>query len=168
VAAVGFYLLSALAIAGAVLVIFQPHVIYSALFLIGTLLALAGLFLLLHAQFIAIVHIIVYAGAIMVLFLFVIMLLGLGLDPVRLEQLRLQRTLGLGLGLIFLVQIGWVALGTWVGVRGPSPPPSFGYAEELGRLLFTTYLFPFEATSILLFVAAIGAVVLGKRSRGEK
>jgi len=139
VAAFAFYIFSALAIACAVMVIFQPNVIYSALYLIGTLLALAGLFLLLNAQFIAVVHIIVYAGAIMVLFLFVIMLLDVGRDPAGTEQLKYQRGMGIGLAVLFL------------------------HTEVLGRLLFTKYLFPFEATSILLFVAAIGAVVLGKR-----
>jgi NADH-quinone oxidoreductase subunit J len=163
-AAVAFYLVSAVAIACAALVIFQPNVVYSALFLIGTLLALAGLFLLLSAQFIAIVHIIVYAGAIMVLFLFVIMLLDLGRDPAGTEQLQYQRGLGIGLAVIFLVELALVvSLGALAGVHEGPLPASFGYTEVLGRMLFTTYLFPFEATSILLFVAAIGAVVLGKK-----
>jgi NADH-quinone oxidoreductase subunit J len=164
VAAVAFYLVSAVAIACAALVIFQPNVIYSALFLIGTLLALAGLFLLLNAQFIAIVHIIVYAGAIMVLFLFVIMLLDLGRDPAGTEQLQYQRGLGIGLGVLFLGELALVvSLGALVGAPDGPLPATFGYTEVLGRMLFTTYLFPFEATSILLFVAAIGAVILGKR-----
>ncbi len=163
-AAIAFYIFSALAIACAVMVIFQPNVIYSALYLIGTLLALAGLFLLLNAQFIAVVHIIVYAGAIMVLFLFVIMLLDLGRDPAGTEQLKYQRGMGIGLAVIFLLELAVASsFGALAGVAEGPLPASFGYTEELGRLLFTKYLFPFEATSILLFVAAIGAVVLGKR-----
>lgn len=164
-AAVAFYLVSAVAIACAALVIFQPNVVYSALFLIGTLLALAGLFLLLNAQFIAIVHIIVYVGAIMVLFLFVIMLLDLGRDPAGTEQLPYQRGLGIGLGVLFLAELALMVSfgGDLAGAPEGPLPADFGYTEALGRMLFTTYLFPFEATSILLFVAAIGAVVLGKR-----
>ncbi len=164
-AAVAFYLVSAVAIACAALVIFQPNVVYSALFLIGTLLALAGLFLLLSAQFIAIVHIIVYVGAIMVLFLFVIMLLDLGRDPAGTEQLPYQLGLGIGLGVLFLVELALMVSfgGDLAGAPEGPLPAAFGYTEALGRMLFTTYLFPFEATSILLFVAAIGAVVLGKR-----
>ncbi len=164
-AAVAFYLVSAVAIACAALVIFQPNVVYSALFLIGTLLALAGLFLLLSAQFIAIVHIIVYVGAIMVLFLFVIMLLDLGRDPAGTEQLPYQRGLGIGLGVLFLAELALMVSfgGDLAGAPEGPLPAAFGYTEVLGRMLFTTYLFPFEATSILLFVAAIGAVVLGKR-----
>lgn len=158
-----FYILSALTIACAAMVIFQPNVVYSALFLIGALLALAGLFLLLNAQFIAIVHIIIYAGAIMVLFLFVIMLLDLGVDPARPEQFKYQRTLSLGLAVLFFAELAWVSFGALGGVPQSIPPATFGYTEVLGRMLFTKYLFPFEATSILLFVAAIGAVVLGKR-----
>ena len=166
-AALSFYILSALAIACAAMVIFQPNVIYSALFLIGALLALAGLFLLLNAQFIAIVHIIVYAGAIMVLFLFVIMLLDMGVDPARPEQFKYQKALGAGLAVVFFLELAWASFGALAGATKGTPPPTFGYAEVLGRMLFTKYLFPFEATSILLFVAAIGAVVLGKR-RSEK
>ncbi len=164
-AAVAFYLVSAVAIACAALVIFQPNVVYSALFLIGSLLALAGLFLLLNAQFIAIVHIIVYVGAIMVLFLFVIMLLDLGRDPAGTEQLPYQRGLGIGLGVLFLAELALMVSfgGSLAGAPEGPLPAAFGYTEVLGRMLFTTYLFPFEATSILLFVAAIGAVVLGKR-----
>lgn len=160
---VSFYILSAVAVACACLVIFQPNVVYSALFLIGALLALAGLFLTLNAQFIAVVHIIIYAGAIMVLFLFVIMLLDLGIDPAQPEQFKYQRTLGLGLAVLFFLELAWVSLGALAGPPPGAPPETFGYAEVLGQMLFTKYLFPFEATSILLFVAAIGAVVLGKR-----
>ncbi len=166
-AALSFYILGAVAVACAAMVIFQPNVVYSALFLIGALLALAGLFLLLNAQFIAIVHIIIYAGAIMVLFLFVIMLLDLGVDPARPEQFRYQRTLGLGLAVLFFLELAWASLGALADAPATAPPATFGYAEVLGQMLFTTYLFPFEATSILLFVAAIGAVALGKR-RAEK
>jgi NADH-quinone oxidoreductase subunit J len=163
VSVVSFYILSALTIGCACLVIFQPNVVYSALFLIGALLALAGLFLMLNAQFIAVVHIIIYAGAIMVLFLFVIMLLDLGIDPEQPEQFKYQRTLGMGLAVLFFIELAWVSFGAMAGAPQGAPPANFGYAEVLGRLLFTKYLFPFEATSILLFVAAIGAVVLGKR-----
>lgn len=140
--------------------------VYSAIFLIVTLFAFAGFFVLLNAPFVAAVHIIVYAGAIMVLFLFVIMLLNVKGDPVR-ERLKVtRRTLGFALVTLFLVEVGALIVTTYqmgdenaVGLG----QNLVGSTSVIGRSLFTTYLLPFEIASVLLLVGMVGAVILAKQ-----
>jgi NADH-quinone oxidoreductase subunit J len=159
-----FYLVGALAVLSALAVVLHPHPVYSALALIVTLFQIAVLFLLLDAQMIAFLQIIVYAGAIMVLFLFIIMLLNLQreAEPPR----PAWRGIALGLGALFAAEL--IALFT----SGPSraveslPSDDFGTVTALSRSLFTDYVFAFEITSILLLVAVIGSVVLAKRNPG--
>jgi NADH-quinone oxidoreductase subunit J len=150
----------------AVLVIVQRHAVYSALFLVITMGALAGIYILLEAYFVWVIQIIVYAGAIMVLFLFVIMLLDL-----RREQ---DPWAPPGRGrIVIAVLLSLVLLGELVMavahrlVLGPGGGSSvagdFGTTHTVGRLLFTEYLFPFEITSVILLVAMVGAMVLAKR-----
>ncbi len=156
-----FLLLAALAIAGAVSLILQRHPIHSALSLIVVMTALAGLYLLLGAEFIAAVQIIVYAGAIMVLFVFVIMLLNAGQEE-RTSFSRMATYVGLPVSVLLLVQLAW-----WVG-RGaawatPQPGSNAVSTRTLALLLFRDFLLPFELTSILILIAILGAIVLAKK-----
>jgi NADH-quinone oxidoreductase subunit J len=160
-----FYLCSTVAAAGALGVVVARKVFYSAISLIVCLAALAGLYMLLQAPFIAAVQVIVYAGAIMVLFLFVIMLLDPFSAAVLADKRRYLRFVGIALGLIALfLLLPLVALHDMRAVpHSPNPVPALGTVYPIGKSIFTDYLLPFEATSALILVAIIGAVVLAKR-----
>ncbi|HEX9884737.1 MAG TPA: NADH-quinone oxidoreductase subunit J [Desulfobaccales bacterium] len=157
-----FFILGAIALISGVLVVFQTHPLRSALWLIVNFFAVAGIYLLAHAEFIAAIQIIVYAGAIMVLFLFVIMLLNLR-QP---EEAPRFPYIGQKLGGIILA--GFTALILMYGFsQAKLPPPKamapgLGNTESIAVSLFTDYLLPFEVTSVLLLVAIVGAVVLAK------
>ncbi len=157
-----FFLFAAVAIASGIMMIIHRNPIYCALFLILTLFAVAGLYVLLNAPFIAAVHIIVYAGAIMVLFLFVIMLLDLKSESARQRPGGLLRVLSIVVsGVLFAELVLFLRSGT------TNPPLvegdlKIGSTKEIGNLLFTEYLFPFEITSVLLLSAIIGSVILAK------
>ncbi len=167
-----FYLLSALVIGASLFVIGQRNPMYSVMLLIASFGALSGLYILLDAPFVAVAQIIIYAGAIMVLFLFVVMLLnapaedGAGWD--RLHPLR-QPGVGLFailLTLLLVSHLGWAiarSAGPDAGVGSASGGAVVSSVRELGRVLFTDYMFAFEATSILILVAMVGAVVLARR-----
>jgi NADH-quinone oxidoreductase subunit J len=150
-----------------ILVIVQRNPVSSAIFLILTFFSLAGVYLLLQAEFIAIIQVLVYAGAIMVLFLFVIMLLNLEKEKGFITRHRLQKVLGVFLGVVLLLQIGGVFKAALVeGAKGKFPAEKvaqLGNTQVVAQLLFTDFLLPFEITSILLLVAIIGAIVLAKR-----
>jgi NADH-quinone oxidoreductase subunit J len=155
-----FLVLAALAVAGAVNLIVQRHPIHSALSLIVVMAALAGLYLLLEAEFVAAVQIIVYAGAIMVLFVFVIMLLNAGLEE-RTQFSRMARYGGVPLaGVLLLVLTFHVARAS---ASMTAAPLAEGTTRQVALLLFRDFAFPFEFTSILILVALLGAVVLAKR-----
>ncbi len=162
-----FVVIAAMTMASAVLVIVQRSAVASAIFLIITLFCLAGIYLLLQAPFIAVIQILVYAGAIMVLFLFVIMLLNLEREKKIITRHRMQKVFGVFLGIILLAQIGMVFNSVLLeGSKGTFPPEKvavLGNTQVVARLLFTDYLLPFEITSVLLLVAIIGAIVLAKR-----
>jgi NADH-quinone oxidoreductase subunit J len=156
-----FFILAGVAVLGAVSLILQRHPIRSALSLIAVMVALAGLYLLQGAELVAAIQIIVYAGAIMVLFVFVIMLLNAG-EEERTNASRMARYVGLPLAFFLLLQLAW-----WVG-RGssgmaPAASASPAMTKNLSKLLFTSFALPFELTSILILVAILGAVVLAKR-----
>jgi NADH-quinone oxidoreductase subunit J len=155
-----FYFLAFLAILSALLVVFSRNAVYSVLYLIITLFSIAGHYVLLNAQFLAAVHVIVYAGAIMVLFLYVIMLLNLNeaVEPQKGTLQKIAATISAGTLLILLIG----ALKGTDAVVGERTPSEMGYVKNLGQVLFTDYLLPFEITSILLLAAMIGAVMLGK------
>ena len=163
-----FVPLAAVALATAVSVIVLRNPIYCALSLVGTFFALSGLFLLLQAQFIAVVQVIIYAGAIMVLFLFVIMLLDVGHEPPAwLRRDRPKLVLGIVLISLLLLELA-VAIGSSVsqGIQGPYTSElvnAIGNTQLVGRLLFTDFLIPFEITSFILLVAIVGAMVLARR-----
>jgi NADH-quinone oxidoreductase subunit J len=165
-----FYLLAAVALGAALNVLLRRKVFYSAISLIVCLAALAGIYLLLDAQFIAAVQVIVYAGAIMVLFLFVIMLLDPFSAAVLVDKRRylariapLLGALALAVLVPMLVTFLPSRVPRVVGKLGGGGFPAIGNTAEFGRALFTDYLLPFEATSALILVAIIGAVVLAKR-----
>lgn len=163
-----FLTLALLAGAAALAMVLQRHPVYSALCLILTLFAQGGLYILLHAQLIAFVHIIVYAGAIMVLFLFVIMLLDL--RPEEHPPMQFNR-IGVVLGLVLAgALLAELALGVGpqinLGPRGPHDVETLrilGNTQEVARVLFREYLIPFELTSLILLSAMVGALVLAKR-----
>jgi NADH-quinone oxidoreductase subunit J len=167
-----FYLLSGLAIAASGLVIGQRNPVYSVLLLVASFGALAGLYIQLDAPFVAVAQIIIYAGAVMVLFLFVVMLLNApqedAADWDRTHPLRQPAFARLGglLALLLLVQLAWALFGSSdvdapVASRAGSEVVSS--VRGLGRTLFTDYVFAFEATSILILVAIVGVVVLARR-----
>ena len=159
-----FLVLAAVVVAGAVSLILQRHPIHSALSLIVVMVALAGLYLLQGAEFVAAVQIIVYAGAIMVLFIFVIMLLNAG-EEERANLSRLARFVGVPLGVVFLVQVSY-----WIGratAHLPSGPPESVSTRDLSTLLFSSYVFPFEMTSFLILIALLGALVLARREESD-
>lgn len=167
--AVLFYVLGAITLISACCVVLLRRPIHNVLFMIMTMLGLAGLFVLLRAEFVAMVQVIVYAGAVMVLFLFVIMLLNL--DQVRLPVEALPARLWIGilmaLGLLALVGSVIVAVAPKVAPAvTPDRYAGLSNTEIVANELFTTYLLPFEITSVLLLSAMIGAVILArKRSR---
>lgn len=165
-----FYLVGSVALISAVSVILQKNPVYSVISLIVTLVSLAVVFLLLNAQFLAAVQIIVYAGAIMVLFLFVIMLLNLGNDNAGEEgrdKLFIQKKSGVLLGGTLFVIIGMVIKSSYFkgqkGIYTADVVNEIGNTELVGKLLFTDYLLPFEITSVLLFAAIIGTIILTKK-----
>ena len=169
---VTFYLLSGLAVVASALVIGQRNPMYSVLFLIAAFAALAGLYIQLDAPFVAVAQIIIYAGAIMVLFLFVVMLLNAPREDAAewdrshpLHHPNIGRFGALLAGLL-IVQLAWALvkvgeLATPVGAR--SDAASIASVAEMGRVLFTRHTFAFEATSVLILVAMVGAVVLARR-----
>jgi NADH-quinone oxidoreductase subunit J len=157
-----FYIFAALAVAAAISVVAQRTPIFSALSLIVVLCSLAVVYLLLGAEFIAVLQVIVYAGAIMVLFVFVIMLLNAGRE-VRSDRSRIARWLGPPLVAALLAE---VLLAVWkqFPAAGTRPAASLSAGPvAIGHLLFRNYVLPFEATSILILVAILGAVVLAKK-----
>ena len=159
-----FLVLAAVTVAGAVSLIVQRHPIHSALSLIVVMVALAGLYLLQGAEFVAAVQIIVYAGAIMVLFIFVIMLLNAG-EEERSNLSRMARFVGVPLGVVFLAEVAF-----WIGrvtSHLGSAPPEAVSTRDLSTLLFREYVFPFELTSFLILIALLGALVLARREESE-
>jgi NADH-quinone oxidoreductase subunit J len=159
-----FLVLAAFTVAGAVSLILQRHPIHSALSLIVVMVSLAGLYLLQGAEFVAAVQIIVYAGAIMVLFVFVIMLLNAG-EEERTNVSRLARYVGVPLGVVFLVEVAY-----WIGrstAHLGSAPPEAVSTRDLSTLLFREYVFPFELTSFLILIALLGALVLARREESN-
>jgi NADH-quinone oxidoreductase subunit J len=159
-----FLVLAAVALAGAVSLILQRHPIHSALSLIVVMVALAGLYLLQGAEFVAAVQIIVYAGAIMVLFIFVIMLLNAG-EEERTNASRLARFVGVPLGVLFLAEVAyWIWRATSHLGSGPNEAVS---TRDLSTLLFREYVFPFELTSFLILIALLGAMVLARREESD-
>jgi NADH-quinone oxidoreductase subunit J len=161
--AVVFYFFALLAVASAIMMVTRRNIIHAAVYLITALLATAGIFLQLQAEFLFVVQIILYVGGIMVLFLFVIMLVNLDLS-LHLVQFNRQRFVAGVLALVLAAQVlgaFWVARAP-IG-SGPAASVTPQNTEAVGQALFGRYIVPFEIASILLLVAMVGAVVMGKR-----
>jgi NADH-quinone oxidoreductase subunit J len=160
-----FWFLSAMAVGCALGVILSRNPVNSVLFLIATFFAISGHYLLMNAQFLFIVNLIVYAGAIMVLFLFVIMLMNLNADVEPQKGQMVQLAGVLSGGILFLVVLA--------GIRTARPEvmdtssTDIGLISNLGEVLFTKYVFPFEISSVLFLSSMIGAVVIGKKEQAS-
>lgn len=160
-----FWFLSALAIVSALMVLISKNPVHSVLWLIMVFFAISGHYILLNAQFLAIVNLIVYAGAIMVLFLFVIMLMNLntGSEPQRNVWMKLAGAVSGGCLLMILVSL--VRQSTEISNKvAEMKVGNIGLIGNLGKLLFSDYLVPFEISSVLFLSAMVGAVVIGKKN----
>jgi NADH-quinone oxidoreductase subunit J len=169
--AVLFFIAAIGALTGAIGVVMLRNPFYSVLALVVHLIALAALFLLLRAEFVAAAQVVVYAGAVMVLYVFVVAYIGGGEEPAAgfPASAGSLRVLGPVFAFALAVELCIALLGSALkGISGHGAPYvlGFGTPREIGRLFLTTYLFPFEIASLLLMVAAIGAVVLARRRRG--
>lgn len=156
-----FYFLSFLAILAAVMVVVSRNPIHSVLYLIITFFCIAGHYVLMNAQFLAVVHVIVYAGAIMVLFLYVIMLLNLNRETEPHKSTLLKITATVCGGLLMIVIVGSLK-GTEVLAQQGAITSDISSVKNLGKVMFSDFLIPFEVTSVLLLAAMVGAVMLGK------
>ncbi len=165
-----FYSFAAVTVIGALLVVSQKNPVYSVLSIILSFFGLAGLYVLLEAPFVAVVQIIIYAGAIMVLFLFTVMLLNVPREDAaewdRAHPLYRPMALRIGavLAVLLALELGWAlsrTSGLSVGVADQHPASSS--VAELGQVLFTDYMFAFEVTSILIIASMVGAVVLARK-----
>jgi len=157
-----FFFFGGLAVLGALSLVIQRHPIHSALSLILVMASLAVLYLLLGAEFIAAIQIIVYAGAIMVLFVFVIMLLDAG-EEEQTNLSRVTRYIGLPVATALLAEMGWLLYRAWPGDVGVVPDRLVGRTSAVGHMLFKEYVLPFELTSVVILIAIIGAIVLAKK-----
>ena len=161
-AAVAFGLIAFIVVGSAVGLVLKRNPIHGALFLVVNLGGIAVLYLTLGAEFLAAAQVIVYAGAIMVLFVFAIMVLIPGKDETGPDPRRRYRLLALPVGLALLAELTLIAIRR--GGAPPRGPGGPGGVEAIGRLLFTDYLFPFELTSVLLLAAMVGVMLLAKRT----
>jgi NADH-quinone oxidoreductase subunit J len=160
-----FFVCAFIAVLGALMLIIAKEPIHSALALVLVMISLAVLYLLLGAEFIAAVQVIVYAGAIMVLFVFVIMLLNAGSEE-RTDWSKIAKYAGMPLGMFLLVYLAFWMLGSAIGKEIANGSVATTYSAstaEMSKMLFNQYVFPFEATSVLILIAILGALVLAKR-----
>ncbi len=160
-----FGLFALIAVGCGINLVVQKHPVTSALSLIGVMGSLAVLYLLLGAEFIAAVQVIVYAGAIMVLFLFVIMLLNAGAEDNVPGRSLTSKLIGIPAFIVFLGLVAWLIQTQYLNADAPVSFGTFtgGGPKEVGRSLFTQYLLPFEVTSVLILIAILGAVVLARK-----
>jgi len=159
-----FWFLSALAIAGATMVLISKNPIHSILWLIVVFFAISGHYILLNAQFLAIVNLIVYAGAIMVLFLFVVMLMNLNSDTEPQKNNWMKIAGAISGGCLLLIMISVVSdSGDMQHKTALVKEGNIGLIQNLGRVLFKSYVVPFEISSVLFLSAMVGAVVIGKK-----
>lgn len=166
-----FYILAALAVATGLVTITRKNPVTAAAFLVLHFFSLAGLYLTLQAQLLAVLLLLVYAGAIMVLVVFVIMLLNLGDEEKHTENVKSRTTVGIAMAIVLVVQLGVAFFAgsgplTYATAEGVQTAQTLGTAEGLGMALFTQYIFPFEAVSLLLLAAIVGAIMLAKKKIG--
>jgi NADH-quinone oxidoreductase subunit J len=157
-----FYVFAALAVASSLLMVMQRNPVTAAMNLVLAMFAIAALFVLLQAHFMAAIQLLVYAGAIMVLFVFVIMLLNLQEEQLRSRKRNFLHVLSVALAIYAFLQIREL-LDRTPAEPLPGMDAAFGTTEAVGKLLFSDYLLPFELTSVLILGAIVGAVVLAKR-----
>ncbi|MBK6497990.1 MAG: NADH-quinone oxidoreductase subunit J [Saprospiraceae bacterium] len=165
--AILFYLLSAICIISSILMIFHKNAMYSVLFLLICFFSVAGLYVMLNAQFLAIVHIIVYAGAIMVLFLYVIMFLNMS-TPITIRKSKLVMGIAVltGSSLCFVL-----VTALWATNFGQNPAivnQDIGLASTLGKVLFNEFLIPFEVSSVLFLSSMVGIVIFNKKEQKDE
>ena len=165
---IAFYTLSVLILGLAILVVTAKNTVHSVLFLVINFLCVAVLYVVLRAEFLAVIQVLVYAGGIVVLYLFVVMLVNLKREPEAHKDPRRLGLVGLALAGAVLLEVAGIVVYSYG--REPSPPVSAapapeiqGNIEQVGWLLYTDFLIPFELASVLLLVAMIGAIVLAKR-----
>ena len=167
--AVLFWVLGTVAVAGAIGVVAAPKAVYSAMFLATTMIVLAVFYIAQDALFLGVVQIVVYTGAVMMLFLFVLMLIGVDTSESLVETIRGQRiaaiVVGVGFGILLIAGIGSVSVGGFIGLEQAN---AGGNVQGLAALIFTEYLWAFELTGALLITAALGAMVLAHRERFER
>src|SRR6202521_1520181 len=159
-----FFVLAAMCVTGAISLIFQRHPIHSALSLIVVMVSLAGLYLLMGAEFVAAVQIIVYGGAIMVLFVFVIMLLNAGVE----EHANLSKLAGIAGIPLTVALAGFIAAAiarSGEAVQAAAQTGAVSSTRGISTMLFKDFVYPFELTSVLILVAILGAIVLAQREK---
>ena len=165
--AIAFYVVAAFILGFAVLVVTTKDTVHSVLFLVLDFLFVAALYVMLGAQFLAVIQVLVYAGGIVVLYLFVVMLVNLKRPPEAHQEPHRRSKLGLALAAAVLVELAVIVASGYARAATPTAPaaalPLTGNTEQVGWLLYTSYLIPFEIASMLLLVAMIGAIVLAKR-----
>ena len=165
-----FYGFAGVLVLSAILVITVRNPVHAALFLVLAFVTAAGLWILLYAEFLALALIIVYVGAVMVLFLFVVMMLDINLDLLR-EGFWRQLPLAAGVGILMAIEMAMVLASREFGAEAaPSPgapPPGYSNTKALGRVLYTDYVFPFEIAAVILLVAIVAAIALTLRHRKE-
>jgi len=161
-----FAVLSILCLGGVLAMILSRNQAHNALFLVLSFSALGGIFGLLDAPFAAVVQVLVYAGAIMVLFLFAIMMFNLK-RPEPPSRRRLRTAIGVAMAAILLAELAWAAWRALAAPAGPGQPAVGGDIARIGRLLFSDYLYAFEITSLLILAALVGAMALAGQTEGE-
>lgn len=159
-----FYVFSFVSVLTALFVVFSKNPVHSVLFLIVTFFSIAGQYILLNAQFLAIVHLIVYAGAIMVLFLFVLMLLNLDAKDEPKKEVFMKIAAVVSAGILFLT-LAAALKDSAIMPTSAIKNEELGLVKNLGRVLFKEYVVPFELSSILFLAAMVGAVMLGKKEQ---
>jgi NADH-quinone oxidoreductase subunit J len=163
-----FYFLAVIMVVAALRVITVRNPVHAALFLVLTFFNAGGLWLLLQAEFLAITLVMVYVGAVMVLFLFVVMMLDINIDRLR-EGFWSYLPVGALVGILMLVEMAMVLGGSYFGLEAmPAPPAAaetYSNTREIGRVLYTDYVYPFELASLVLLVAMVAAVALTLRKR---
>ena len=168
VEAIAFYTLSVLILGLGVAVIATPNTVHSVMFLVMNFLCVAVIYVVLEAEFLAVIQVLVYAGGIVVLYLFVVMLVNLTRPPEAHQDPRRLGLVGLALAGALLLELAGIVVYSYgrepsAPVAAASPAEIQGNVEQLGWLLYTDYLIPFEVASVLLLVAMVGAIVLAKR-----
>jgi NADH-quinone oxidoreductase subunit J len=170
--AVTFWVLGTVSVLGAIAMVAAPKAVYSAMFLASTMISLAVLYIAQDAVFLGVVQVVVYTGAVMMLFLFVLMLIGVDSADSLIETIRGQRiaavVAGVGFGIAVIAGIGNLGANYSIGSAGLEHANRAGNVQGLAVLIFTRYLWAFETTSALLITAALGAMVLTHRERFER